>query len=176
MGKSPMRQPFEAVLSNFIETTIVMMDWRFVIAEQVVPANAVASNHMTLGPILWQAEKTHQLLCGKSTGVQFRPDAQSSVGAVAVIQEHPGISRASYPLFCLEVLCHALENHTLEGGLSDVSAVDIRDNILMGRRVPPKGCACSLDHLIQSFFNDHERGLLPWTADSNPKVPNLSGG
>lgn len=172
-ASTPQASDFEKLLSSLVATTITMHKWRFEANGNPLTADDVAGNGLLLPAVLWQAEKNHQLLCGKSLGVQFRSDQEASLGARAVLDVSPGVSRSIYPLFCLEVLVQALENFTLEGPDSSVSAPEIRENILLGRKVPPKGAAATLDHLVQGFFQDHELGLVPWTSDSNPRSPNL---
>lgn len=163
----------EDVISRFVSTMIVTNEWRFFTQDGPLTAMDVASNNLMLPAILWQAEKTLKLVTGSSLGVQFRSDDKTGIGARAVLTFEPGTSKASYPLCALEVLCSALENYTYEGPDTDVSAPEIRENILMGRKIPPKGSAATLDHLINGFFQDQALGLIPWTPDSQPKQPNL---
>lgn len=171
-----LQQPFETLLSNFVSTMILAHNWQFYVNDKPMSAELLSGNRMMLPTILWQAEKTHQMLHGKPLGVQFRADPDAAVGAQAVVGAALGQSRALYPLFCLEVLCQSLENFTLEGPDTTVTSPEVRENTLLGRRLPPKGTACSIDHLIQGFFQDHDLGLVPWTPDSNPKSPNLAAG
>lgn len=166
---------FDAFLSSFIATIILDNDWRFFVNDKPVMAEVLASNNVLLPAIVWQAEKTHQLLFGKPLGAMFRADPDASVGAVCVVESVPGNARSSYPIFCVEVLANALENFTLDDANSPSGSPEVRENILMGKRLPPRGTACSLDHLVQNFILDHELGMVPWTSDSNPQAPNFDG-
>lgn len=164
-------KPFEEVLSDFVATSLVVNDWRIFVNDKPMPANLLAGNNMLLPAILWQAEKTHLLLHGKPLGVKFRSDPDAAVGAQAVIENAPGGARALYPLFCMEVICRSLEDFTLEGPDTEILASEVRENTLMGRHLPPRGTSCSVDHLITSFFQDHELGMLQWVG--TPSSPNI---
>lgn len=166
-------QSFETLLSEFLATTIIAQDWRFFVNDKPMSAEVLSDNKMMLPAFLWQAEKTHQLLCGKPLGVKFRSDPDAAVGAVAVVEQVPGRSRSAFPLFLLEVMTSSLEQFTLDGPDTVVAPADVKENTLMGKRVPPRSTACSIDHLVQAFFQDHDLGLVPWTPDSNPRSPNI---
>lgn len=174
LGSSNADKPFDAVMSEFLSTIIVLNKWELYVNEKPMEAEILTNNKMMLPTIYWQAEKTHQLLIGKSMGVQFRSDPTAAVGAVAVAPTPPGTSKASHLLFGLDVICQALENFTLDVPGSDVDAYAVRENVLSGKKLPPVGTAGSIDHLIQGFFQDHELGMVPWTPDSNPRHPTVS--
>lgn len=174
-GTAAAPKTFDALLSSFIATFILDNDWRFYVNDSPIPAEVLARNNVLLPAIVWQAEKTHHLLCGKPMGAMFRSDPEASVGAVCVVESIPGNARSSYPIFCVEVLANALENFTMNDVNAPAGSLEVRENILMGKRLPPRGTACSLDHLVQNFILDHELGLVPWTADSKPAAPNFDG-
>lgn len=172
--KSFLDQPFEQILSQMLSTTIVMMDWRFYIDGKVVPVSMMTGNQAMLPAILWSAEKSHKHLMGRSIGIQFRSDGEASVGANACISEIHGRARSIFPLLCLETLVQAIENFPSDDDDVRITPEDLRENTMLGFKLPPRGSGASVDHLIQGFFDDHERGMLPWTPDSNPKAPNLA--
>lgn len=166
-------RPFDAIMGEFLSAVIVLHKWELYVNDKPMEAELLTNSRMMLPTIYWQAEKTHQLLIGKSMGVQFRADETAAVGAVAVVQTPAGSSKASHLLFGLDVVCQALENFTLEVPGSNIDAYEVRENTLRGKKLPPVGTAGSIDHLIQGFFQDHELGMVPWTADSNPRHPNV---
>lgn len=170
---SQSHQPFDKMVSNVLATTIALHDWRFYVNNEPIAGEVLTGNKMMLPVILWQAEQMHRLLMNRSLGVAFRSDPDAAVGATAVINAVPGQARCAYLLFSLEVLSQALENFTINGPDLPVEAIDVRESILKGRRIPPRGTAASLDHLVQGFFQDSQLGNLPWTPDSNPKAPSL---
>lgn len=174
IDKSFLQQPFENVLGEMLATTIKLMDWHFFLDDKPLPISMMTGNRAMLPAILWNAEKSHQHLTGRSIGVQFRSDGEASVGAQASIGEINGRARSVFPLFCLETLCQAIESFPSDDNNVSITPQDLRDNTLSGRKVPPRGAGASVDHLVQAFFEDHERGMLPWTPDSNPKSPNLA--
>lgn len=161
------------MISSFIATMIVMNKWRFFSLDSPLSAEEVASNDVLLPVLMWQAEKTYQKVQGKSLGIQFKSDENAAIGARTVINSGHMESRSAFVLLPLEVLVHSIENFTKEGPDSDISAPDIRENILRGGKIPPMGSAATIDHLIQGFYQDQELGLIPWTPDSVPRAPSL---
>ena len=102
----------------------------------------------------------------------FRADGEASVGAHSSL-EH--VRRTStLTLYCLEALVQAIEQHPAVQASVSITPGDLRSNVLSGARTPPKGSGATVDHLVQAFFDDHERGLVPWAPDSQPKSPTLN--
>lgn len=166
-------QSIESTVGDFVRSVIILKDWRFFVNDKPLSVSMISSNNAILPAILWSAEKMHQKLLGSSIGINFRSNGDATVGAEAVIGEMTGRSRATLLMFSLNSLVNSLENFPSEDNSIDVSPSDIRENILAGAKVPPQGSGGTVDHLIQAFFEDHERGLLPWTPDSKPKSPNM---
>lgn len=174
IAKNFLEQPFENILGEMLASIIQANDWKFFMDDKPLSVSMMTGNRAMLPAILWNAEKAHSHLTGRSIGVQFKSDGEASVGAQASIGEINGRSRSVFMLFCLETLCQAIENHPSTDENVEVSAEDLQTQRLLGRRIPPRGAGATVDHLIQDFFEDHERGIVPWTPDSQPKSPNLA--
>lgn len=172
-AKTFLEQPFENAVGDMLAAVIQMMDWKFFMDDKPLSVSMMTGNRAMLPAILWNAEKAHTHLTGRSIGVQFRSDGEASVGAQAALGEISGRSKSVFYLYCLETLCQAIENHPSNDENVDVTLEDLKSHRLSGKRLPPRGAGANVDHLIQDFFEDHERGVLTWTPDSEPKSPNL---
>lgn len=167
-------QPIELLVGDFVAKTIQMHDWRFFVNDKPLSTSMMAGNRSMLPALLWNAEKTHQMLVGSSLGVQFRSDGEASVGAQAVLGEMATRSRSQVMIFVFDSLISALELHPSLGQDVAASHAEVKDRIAQGRKVPPNGAGANVDHFVQAFFEDDARRLLPWTPDSQPKSPNLA--
>ena len=168
-------QPFESILEQMVAETITLMDWHFYLDGKAVTTAMISGNRALLPAILWNAAKTHQTVTGCSIGVQFRSDGAATLGAQASISEKDGrVTRSLFPLYCLDTLCASIENFPSDDYNVNITPQDLQENIRLGRKVPPRGAAATVDHLVHAFFADYESNMLPWTPDSNPKALNLA--
>lgn len=167
-------QPIENMVSDFVAKLILMHDWRFFADNRPLSVSMMSSNRSILPAVLWEAEKQHRHLLSAPIGIQFRSDGDATVGAQAVIGDMAGRSKGTLMIFTMHALVHLLNNYNVNNDDVTVTPEDLRDNILQGSAVPPKGAGASVDHLVNAFLEDHNRNLIPWTPDSQPKAPNLS--
>ncbi|MGJ7523532.1 hypothetical protein ACSFA0_23830 [Variovorax sp. LT1P1] len=165
-------QPMESTLGDVLAAFIVAKDWKFFMDDKPVPVSMMTGNRAFLPVVLWHADKVHLQTTGRRIGVMFRADGEASVGAHSSL-EH--VRRTStLTLYCLEALVQAIEQHPAVQASVSITPSDLRSNVLAGARTPPKGSGATVDHLVQAFFDDHERGLVPWAPDSQPKSPTLN--
>ena len=173
-SESRQAEPFEEYLSDMVATTIQMMDWRFFLDDKPLSLAMMSSNRYMLPAILWNAEKSYQQLLSRSIGVQFKSDPETGIGAQAFIGPIQGRPRSVFAVFCFETLCRAIESSPVINDVVLVSPEEVAEARMEGMAHPPRGAGANVSFLVRDFFEDHARGLVPWTPDSQPKSPDLS--
>lgn len=137
------------IITRLLNAQISMQGWQFYLsdedgADRPVNAEEVASDVVFLPAILWQAEKFHKMAHGRGLDVKFESDPDAFLGVRGEVVRSEMMPRAPLPLFCVEVLAKAMEDHpVLNGG--------------------------SLNHLVNTFLADVERGLVPGVPQGAPQ-------
>ena len=137
-------------VSSVLSTWLASCDWHFYASGRPVAPDQVAGQDAFLPVILWQVEKMmRRVMVNETTGLSYVADPSNVVGARVVLPPAAGRPRSPLYLWSMEVLAQAREAHPMLDG-------------------------ASVDHLVEDFYADHERGLVPWAAGSEPAGPDLS--